>query len=82
MDDYLTPEDLVSLTGYKRRADQKRWLTGHGWVFEIARSGRPVVLRSYRDAKMSGSQEQSRPVARHNFDALNRGNNRGAPSRI
>lgn len=57
---YLSPLDLETLTGYKRHADQRRWLEARGWKFEIARNGRPVVLRAYCEQRMvvvqTGSQ--------------------------
>ncbi|MFD1555764.1 DUF4224 domain-containing protein [Paraburkholderia silviterrae] len=71
MDDYLTADELVSLTGYKRRADQMRWLSERSWIFEIARGGRPVVLRAYRDAKLTGSLAGVQSIVKkHNFEAL------------
>jgi len=48
----LTDAELHSLTGYTRFADQRRWLTEHGWHFEPAKSGRPGVGRAYADAKL------------------------------
>jgi hypothetical protein len=72
MDDYLTADELALLTGYKRRADQVRGLTERGWVFEIARGGRPVVLCACRDARMGGEPMAVPVVAvkKHNIEAL------------
>jgi hypothetical protein len=42
---FLSADDLVVLTGYKRPADQARWLEEHGIPFTINARGRPVVLR-------------------------------------
>ena len=41
---FLTDQDMESLTGYKRPADQRRWLVGHGWTFEVRADGKNVVL--------------------------------------
>ena len=30
---FITPEELAELTGYRRNADQRRWLKSHGWKF-------------------------------------------------
>lgn len=56
---FLTDAEIVTLTSYKRHADQRRWLTERGWVFETAANGRPVVARSYAESRMSGPQAAS-----------------------
>jgi len=44
---FITPEELAELTGYRRNADQRRWLKSHGWKFEVfCRS----IFRSNLDA--------------------------------
>jgi hypothetical protein len=42
---FLSADDLILLTGYKRPADQARWLEEHGIPFTINARGRPVVPR-------------------------------------
>lgn len=42
---YLTPDELEILTGYKRPADQARWLERQGVPFSLNARGRPVVRR-------------------------------------
>ncbi len=32
---FLTKDDLVSLTGYKRAAEQRRWLVQNGYAFDV-----------------------------------------------
>ena len=49
---FLTDTDLQSLTGYKRPAEQRRWLTSHGWAFEIRADGKNRVLIEEAHAKM------------------------------
>lgn len=61
---FLTDAELTELTGYKRPADQRRWLTEHAWIFEISRTGRPRVLSSYVENKMSGIETKRQPVLR------------------
>ena len=57
---FLTDEELHQLTGYLRNADRCRWLRKAGWRFEkSARNGRPVVLRSYAEARLSGISAQA-----------------------
>jgi hypothetical protein len=50
----LSPDELVEITEYRRRADQRRWLDDHGWKYEVGRTGRPKVLRAERDRHMLG----------------------------
>ncbi len=54
----LTQEELALITDLVQPAAQIRWLTDHGWRFEIGASGRPKVLRAERDRKMLGSAAQ------------------------
>lgn len=55
---FLTDEELRQLTGYQRNADRCCWLKRNGFVFEVAATGRPVVLRSHLEARLSGKPEQ------------------------
>ena len=45
---FLTPDELVTLTGYKRPADQVRWLERNGVPHWINAQGRPVVRQDMR----------------------------------
>lgn len=45
---FLTPGDLVILTGYKRPADQVRWLERNAIPHFVNAQGRPVVRRDLR----------------------------------
>jgi hypothetical protein len=57
---FLTDTDLQSLTGYKRPAEQRRWLTSHGWAFEIRADGKNRVLIDEARAKMLTRQTGSK----------------------
>jgi len=48
----LTPEQLYELTGYKRGAEQARWLKVNGFKFRLDRLGKPRVDRAHYEAKM------------------------------
>lgn len=52
---FLSAAELLELTGYKRHADQRRWLTVRHWVFETAATGRPVVAKSYAEARIGAA---------------------------
>lgn len=43
---FLDAAELVTLTGYKRPADQIRWLLRNHIPHNVNRLGRPVVLRN------------------------------------
>jgi hypothetical protein len=49
---FLTDTDLQSLTGYKRPAEQRRWLASRGWAFEVRADGKNRVLIEEAHAKM------------------------------
>jgi hypothetical protein len=55
----LTREELHSITGYQRPADQRRWLQSRGWTFEVAAGGKPVVAADYANQRL-GVREESR----------------------
>lgn len=57
----LNPEELQDITGYVRHSAQARWLREHGWMFELAASGRPVVSRSYAELKLGGAISSWKP---------------------
>lgn len=44
---FLDDGDLLALTGYKRPADQARWLEDRGIPFDRNRLGRLVVRRDF-----------------------------------
>lgn len=50
---FLSREELYELTDLKMPFAQCKWLTKHGYPFDISASGRPKVLRSYVEARLS-----------------------------
>lgn len=50
----LTPEQLHELTGYKRGAEQARWLKENGFRFRLDRLGKPRVDLAHYETKMGG----------------------------
>lgn len=51
---FLTKDEVIELTGYKKPALQRRWLIEHGYKFEVRADGRPVVLASTIEHKLRG----------------------------
>ncbi|MEB2647579.1 DUF4224 domain-containing protein [Pseudomonas canadensis] len=64
----LSDDELADLTGYKRRADQRKWLKDRNWVFVESRGGRPLVGRMFTRMKLGlvgpNIVEQNPPPAR------------------
>ena len=58
---FLTPEELHDLTDKSRADAQIRWLTKHGYRFEVSSLGRPKVLRSTVLDRL-GTSEPSEPI--------------------
>jgi len=52
---FLTPDQVRELTGCARVAQQIDWLRSHRYAFELNDKGRPVVLRSYVEARLGGT---------------------------
>lgn len=51
---FLTPTELLELTGYKKPALQRRWLVEHGYRFDVRADGRAVVLTAAIEKKLAG----------------------------
>lgn len=63
---FLTPEEIHDMTGYQRHADQRRWLTGRGWLFEVSCTGRPIVGRAYAEQRL-GFKTAPNPAVREEW---------------
>lgn len=49
---FLSPDELVELTEYKRPCDQIRWLKSNAYIFEISGKGHPKVLRRLIESRL------------------------------
>jgi len=58
---FLTPDEVLILTGYQRHADQRRWLSDRGWAFEGNAAGRPVVSRAYAEQRLGVVSKEIMP---------------------
>ena len=52
---FLSRENVLELTGCKRKSDAIRWLRDRRYPFDIGADGWPKVLHSYVQAKLGGS---------------------------
>lgn len=65
---FLTPQELHQLTGYKRRADQVKWLVRNGYRFNVNGCGFPIVATAEVERILvGGSGRRTEP----NFAAIN-----------
>lgn len=85
--DLLSPEELRTLTGYKRGSKQLSWLLQRGFKAVEGRDGTPVVLRSHVEAVLSPAiAAEKAKTAQPNFEALRmvlrKESNRGQTSKI
>lgn len=44
---FLTAEELVTLTGYRKPSAQIRWLRAHRYRYDVNGVGHPVVVREW-----------------------------------
>ena len=60
---FLTLEEVRELTGYKRAADQIRWLAGRRVPHSVNAAGRPVVSRAAAETMLgvTGHAPAARP---------------------
>lgn len=65
---FLTPDDLLTLTGYKRRSDQVKWLARNGYRFSVNGAGQPIVATAEVERVLvGGTARRIEP----NFGAIN-----------
>jgi hypothetical protein len=71
---FLSVDEVRELTGYKNSSSQMRWLSNHGWQFEVSRIGRPIVGRAYARQKLgfvpSANTTPERPALKLNLAAI------------
>ncbi|MFN7097180.1 MAG: DUF4224 domain-containing protein [Gammaproteobacteria bacterium] len=64
---FLTKAELKELTGYKYKSLQAKWLLSHGYKFDIAASGTPIVLKSHVEDILRGNRIKHKLTAEANF---------------
>ena len=73
MQEFLTIEELKTLTGFSKRMAQIEWLRKSGWCFIINAKGSPVVSRLYCRQKMGVTVSEPKKQTKQwepNFAAL------------
>lgn len=71
---FLTPVEMVELTGRSTSAGQRRWLDANGYRFALNANSRPIVARGHVLARLGAIQTDSSapamPAPRPNFAAI------------
>lgn len=67
---FLTNDELVDLTDRSNPKYQARWLAEHGYPFEMSAAGKPKVLRSEVERRLSSKTQRRSPRAEPNWSAL------------
>lgn len=67
---YLSPQEIVELTGFKHRKKQVTHLTKQGIPFIVDRFGNPKVM--YSSLENMGLSVRARRPTEPNFDALDK----------
>lgn len=65
----VSPDDLISITGYTQRAKQQRWLNENGWVYTVNAMGALIVGRWYADQRLAGKLD-SKPRGAFNLESV------------
>lgn len=52
--EFLTPEELEEITGYKHAGHQKDWLEKNSWTYVLNGSGKPIVGRWFARMRLAG----------------------------
>jgi len=67
---FLTHDELVDLTDRASPRHQARWLAEHGYPFEMSAAGKPKVLRTEVERRLSSKAEARSRRAEPNWSAL------------
>lgn len=67
---FLSKEDLRTLTGYVRAADQIRWLESNKLPYFVNKGGAPIVLRSAIEVMLAPAGQESGATTEPNWSAL------------
>ncbi len=66
---FLSPSEIETLTGYRRKKEQREWLRHNGFSFVVNRLGCPIMSRNAMHERLSNSASNS-PDAMPDLDAL------------
>ncbi len=67
---FLSKEELRTLTGYVRAADQIRWLESNKLPHFVNKGGAPIVLRSAVEVMLAPAGHETQAATEPNWAAL------------
>lgn len=67
-EEFLTKEELIKLTGWKRKERQKQWLSANGLMYYVDRNGYPVVSRECVRARGASARKTVNPLSEPRFE--------------
>jgi len=67
---FLTNDEVVDLTDRSSPRHQARWLAEHGYPFEMSAAGKPKVLRTEVERRLSSKTQRRGIRAEPNWSAL------------
>ena len=68
---FLSPQDLIDLTGRRRHDAQASQLNRMGIVHKIRADGMPIVLKSHIAKEFDGSEDSRIPTQEPNLEGIN-----------
>lgn len=57
---FLTPDEVVEMTGYTKPSAQIRWLSAERFGYVVSSNGAPKVLRAVVVSRLGGEQSRKR----------------------
>lgn len=67
---FVSRDELVELTGYRRPSAQAQWLAAKGFTFMVNAAGRPILHRAHVAAKLGGVHTDTEKPWEPNLAAL------------
>ena len=69
MNEFLDPNEVIRLTGKKRKDEQANWLRERNYIFELNASNEPIINRFYCRNRLSGMKFEF-SCGQPDFDAI------------
>ena len=69
MNEFLDTDEVIRLTGKKRKDEQANWLRERNYIFELNASNEPIINRFYCRNRLSGMKLDV-PFKQPDFEAI------------
>lgn len=67
---FLSKEEIIDLTGCKQGHKQIKWLSQHAYKFEVSAIGKPIVLKSHIEERLSGLSSKFKASQEPDFSSF------------